>query len=176
LMSQRNKISMVMNSPLQNAAFNTISSISIIGTALSWFHSYLSDSTQFIQLKSFTSHPVSITTGVPQGSVFDPLLFILYIFQTHYIHCYFLKLNINKTELLLVGTKSTLNKMNPVWVSSSIDITPSPLISTASLALLTFTSTTSTASTLPLLQSPLPFLFRALPPLIWIIATLICLV
>lgn len=50
-----------------------------MGTALSWFRSYLTGRTQFVQLKQYTSKPSFITTGVPQGSVLDPLLFIIYL-------------------------------------------------------------------------------------------------
>ena len=50
----------------------------ICDTALSWFKTYLSNRKHFVQYKSCSSSIDSISTGVPQGSVLGPLLFIIY--------------------------------------------------------------------------------------------------
>ncbi len=89
-----------------SAAFDTIDHnillnslenfVGISGSALAWFKSYLSDRHQFIVVNEELSYRSQVQYGVPQGSIFGPLLFTLYmlplgnIIRKHGVsfHCY----------------------------------------------------------------------------------------
>ena len=48
------------------------------GTVLDWFSSYISGRIKSVSVHSHTSVPATVSCGVPQGSVLDPILFVLY--------------------------------------------------------------------------------------------------
>ena len=53
-------------------------SVGIGGSVLSIFTQFLSNQSQHVMVDGFRSKLVNVVSGVPQGSVLDPLLFLLY--------------------------------------------------------------------------------------------------
>ena len=63
-------------------------------------HSYLTNRFQYVEYEGIKSKSASITTGVPQGSILDPLLFLIYINDFPSVS--------NKFEMLMYADDTTL--------------------------------------------------------------------
>ena len=51
----------------------------IRGVVYDWFVSYLSERSQYVSFLNHNSSQLKISCGVPQGSILDPLLFLIYV-------------------------------------------------------------------------------------------------
>ena len=62
-----------------NRLFLKLSHYGIQGTLLEWIKDFLTNRTQQVVINNISSESVKVLSGVPQGSVLGPLLFLLYI-------------------------------------------------------------------------------------------------
>ena len=59
--------------------FNKLHHCGCRNISLNWFKSYLTERSQYVVINDTISKTLRITTGVPQGSVLGPLLFLIYM-------------------------------------------------------------------------------------------------
>ena len=62
-----------------NLLIHKLSKYGISGILLGWLTDYLSQRTQFVRILNKISKPKTVKSGVIQGSVLGPILFIIYI-------------------------------------------------------------------------------------------------
>ena len=72
-------LSKVFDTVEQEVLLKKLGWFGVFDLDLQWFASYLKDRTQRTSCENFLSNALLITNGVPQGSILEPFLFIVYI-------------------------------------------------------------------------------------------------
>ena len=58
-----------------NILLNQLKYYSVRNAELSWFQSYLTESSQYVEINGIKSNVLTISPGVPQGLILGPLFF-----------------------------------------------------------------------------------------------------
>ncbi len=90
-------------------------------SAIEWFKSYLSDRSQMVQYQQTISEPMIVTSRVPQGSIWGPLVFILLHNIVICCYCYMLDFN-TRWQHISVHVKYNKQSVIPTHNSMGLDL------------------------------------------------------
>ena len=104
----------------------------IRGVVYEWFRNYFHNRTQFVTVNECNSEVRNIKHGVPQGSLWDPLLFLIYLNDIHEaVPGDKLKLYADDTNLFVCGsilqsvadeTNILLSKLNKWFIANKLSL------------------------------------------------------
>jgi hypothetical protein len=91
-----------------------LSKMGVVGTALQWFKSYLSDRSQIVDINGNQSKAKEINISILQGSILGPILFLCYINDLHRVTDLLTLMYADDTFTLESGDDLTalINKVN----------------------------------------------------------------
>ena len=92
------------------------SKIGLKGDALKWFRSYLSDRIQAVYINGAISESYDVVCGVPQESVREPLLFLIYTSPIgDILRSHGMKFHLHADDISTTMTRMTLSKSSLEW-------------------------------------------------------------
>ena len=114
-----------------SAAFNTVNhtillnhlaeNFGVTSTGLAWIISYFTGQTQGVVVGNAKSQPISLSSGVPQGSALGPIMFTIYIWplgsicRKHGI-TYHLYADDQQIYLQIIPTRKPWRVPCPTWI------------------------------------------------------------
>ena len=99
-----------------NILLNKLKYYGLKNTELSYFQSYLTERSQYVEINGITSNVLAISTGVPQGSIFDPLLFLIYMNDIPEVSTFFKSILYADDTSLLNSLSISLNSYDPAYI------------------------------------------------------------
>ena len=97
-----------------NILIKKLAHYEINGTPLEWFKSYLTGRSQYVELDGVSSNVLFLSTGVPQGSILGPLLFLIYMNDIPHCAKYF--------NFILYADDTTLSNIIQIPSMSPLNI------------------------------------------------------
>ena len=88
-----------------------LSEIGLNPYIIKWIKSYLTDREQFVVVDGSSSNPLQVLSGVPQGSVLGPLIFLIYINDVVWQISSSSKINLYADDIALYRTIYILQKI-----------------------------------------------------------------
>ena len=92
---------------------NKLKYYGVNNTELLWFQSYITKRSQYVEINGITSNVLAVSTGVPQGSIFGPFLFLTYMNDIREVSTLFKSIVYADDTSLINSLSISLNSYDP---------------------------------------------------------------